>query len=256
MVKVLVAMDKVLKIYGERNTNTNYLSELVRLNLGVKELPSVVPANIKRYQEKWPGREWLRDLYFMTHYQSTLGWKHAAVDWSKLNGSFLCKEKKLTVVTLTKNPYAWLLSLYKRPYHQYYKKKPEFSEFLSRPWKVVRRDGLKCWSGNPIELWNEKNKSYLGSSSRIAILNLRAEDTLLDPQKIIDSIAHAMNITVQKEFCNVVASTKEGSKDFSYYREYYLGESWRSELKASDIQLINSYLDKELLKKFRYEIID
>jgi hypothetical protein len=249
-------MSKFVKIYGERNTNTNYLSELIRLNLDLPELPGVVPAFIKKYQRKVPGKEWLRDIYFLSSYKRNLGWKHAAVDWAHLQKTGLYKRNNITVVTLTKNPYAWLLSLYKRPYHQYYANKPTFSEFLVRPWKTVCREGMPRWVESPVHLWNAKNASYIREADKRAALHLRAEDTLIDPERVIGQIAEKSGAGRLGEFCNVLQSTKEGSKDFNYYRDYYLGERWRSALSESDVFVINERLDRAVVEWFGYSVIE
>lgn len=248
-------MNKLVKIYGERNTNTNYLGELIRLNLVLPELPGVVPANIKRYQDKWPGNEWLRDLYFLSSYGRNLGWKHAAVDWPRLKKTGIYKRNRVTVVTLTKNRYAWLLSLYKRPYHQYYAKKPTFSEFLERPWKTVWREGMPRWVESPVHLWNAKNASYLREADEGRALHLRAEDTLIDPQQVINRIAHVAGVTTASEFHNVLRSTKDDSKDFDYYRQYYLSDGWRAGLSENDVKVINKKLDRAIVDRFGYALI-
>lgn len=248
-------MKKLVKIYGERNTNTNYLSELIRLNLALPEVPGVVPSSVKRYQDKWPGKEWLRDLYFFSSYGRNLGWKHAAVDWPRLKRTGLYRRNSVTVVTLTKNPYAWLLSLYKRPYHQYYVTKPTFSEFLTRPWKTVCREGMPRWVETPVHLWNAKNASYLRYADEGRALHLRAEDTLIDPREVIKKIAQAAGLTCPSEFINVLSSTKDGNKDFNYYRDYYLGERWRSGLGEQDVVIINQQLDKTLVEYYGYSFL-
>lgn len=61
-------MSKRVKIYGERNTNTNYLSQLIGLNLKAEEIPGVVPARIMALQRRLPGNELVRDLYFFFNY--------------------------------------------------------------------------------------------------------------------------------------------------------------------------------------------
>lgn len=248
-------MRKLLKIYGERNTNTNYLSELVRLNLVIDELPGVVSPRVKRLQDKCPGHEWLRDLYFTCQYRQTLGWKHAAVNWQRLTATSLYETNDVTVVTLTKNPYAWLLSLYKRPYHQYGAKKLTFTEFISSPWRTVRREGVSRWVESPVHLWNVKNSSYLNAGSVRRILNLRAEDTLIDPQRVVECVAEVADVSRVGSFRNVLNSTKDGGKDFRYYQEYYLGERWREELDGADIKIINQRLDAALMEKFEYSFL-
>ena len=126
-----------LKIYGERNTGTNYLSELVFLNLDVDILPGQTPTIVRSIQESklFPGDELLRDIYFSLRFHKNLGWKHMLVESpASLKRYRICSDK-LFFVTLSKNPYSWLLSLFKNPYHQYWKQKPGFEEFLTSPWQ-------------------------------------------------------------------------------------------------------------------------
>ena len=54
-------MSRLIKIYGERNTNTNYLEKLIHLNLDAQQLPGVAPRYVKTIQKILPGKEWLRD---------------------------------------------------------------------------------------------------------------------------------------------------------------------------------------------------
>lgn len=50
----------VLKLYGERNTGTNYLTKLIDLNLDIEQLHGVVPSYIMRLQHHFIGDEWVR----------------------------------------------------------------------------------------------------------------------------------------------------------------------------------------------------
>jgi hypothetical protein len=111
---------KLIKIYGERNTNTNYLGELISLNLDVAEVLGVVPQSMRRIQTRLPVKNALRDIYFQFTYARNLGWKHAKVeDPAHIRKYSLVKNNEVRFITLTKNPYSWLLSLFRRPYHQY-----------------------------------------------------------------------------------------------------------------------------------------
>ena len=148
-------MNKQIKLYGERNTGTNYLSKLIELNLNAEQIPGVAPASVQKIQQALPGKELIRDIYFQYSYKKNLGWKHTHVKPYKQTS------RNLAFLTLTKNPYAWLLSLHRNPYHQHYTRKPSFKDFLQQPWRTVRRDNLKHTIKNPIELWNLKNQSYL-----------------------------------------------------------------------------------------------
>ena len=106
-------MTKRIKIYGERNTTTTYMSHLSRLNLSAKEIPGTVPPYIKILQKILPGNELVKDIYFNLTYGKNLGWKHSCVEpVEKLLRYSHVKTNKIAFLTITKNPYSWLLSLY------------------------------------------------------------------------------------------------------------------------------------------------
>ena len=70
---------RLLKMYGERNTSTNYLSKLIELNLKVDELRGVAPDFLMRIDAALGNSELARDIYFSLTYGKTLGWKHTKV---------------------------------------------------------------------------------------------------------------------------------------------------------------------------------
>lgn len=248
-------MGKFLKIYGERNTNTNYMSELIRLNLNVTEVSGVVPPVILKAQKILPGKELLRDAYFRLNYRKNLGWKHACV---KCPGEFMRYEIVKSIsgfLTITKNPYSWLLSLYRRPYHQYYKDSPSFEAFLLRKWKTVGRDNIKGCVENPIMLWNIKNRSYL-QLDRERTINTTTEKVFEAPEEIIQKISRDFNIERKSEnFLDYGRSTKDKSKDGDYYRKYYLSEKWREGLSDEAVAIINETIDKKLMRHFDYSLL-
>ena len=244
-----------IKIYGERNTGTNYLVELLRLNLNVNVIPGIVPPSIRKLQRFVPGEEIIRDLYFKLTYSQNLGWKHMLVKSApeikktKLGSANTC------FITLTKNPYSWLLSLYKRPYHQYYTDKPSLEEFLSKPWKTVDRDALKSVE-NPIGLWNLKNASYFNLTNEFQTIHLRYEDLLKDPIATISDIIDKFSLTQKQPILvNSFLSTKEKNKDFVFYQNYYLNEIWKTKLSDEAINIINKSLDYDLVRKYKYSIL-
>lgn len=250
-------MAKLIKVYGERNTNTNYVSKLIELNLNVKELSGVVPPAIMKMQKILPGNELVRDIYFYLTYSKNLGWKHTCVkSLKKLNNYKLVVNSYLAFITITKNPYSWLLSLYRMPYHQYYSDKPPFETFLRRPWKTIGRDNVKQpMLKNPIELWNIKNKSYLQLSGKYT-LNITTEIIFKNPASIINQISRQFSIErLSNGFVNYESSTKDKSKNFNYYRNYYLSEKWRDEITSDAIAIINETLDRKLMSHFKYSVL-
>jgi hypothetical protein len=249
-------MSKLIKIYGERNTNTNYVSKLINLNLEAHLIPGVVPRYIMRFQHKFPGDELIKDAYFRFTFNHNLGWKHsAAKPVSTIANCPLVRNNDVLFLTITKNPYSWLLSLYRRPYHQYYSNKPDFETFLNSSWKTVGRDNTKKRLENPIELWNMKNASYLQLSG-LNVLNITTESVFEDPEAVITKISNSFSIRkLSDKFINYDRSTKDSRKDSNYYRDYYLNERWRNELSNNARAIINESVDKKLMAYFGYKLL-
>ncbi|ALS99249.1 hypothetical protein [Lacimicrobium alkaliphilum] len=248
-------MTKLIKIYGERNTNTNYMSRLIQLNLNIEEIPGVAPPYIRKLQRALPGKECVRDMYFYLTYRKNLGWKHTCAKTEDELRKYKVVNTDLVFLTITKNPYSWLLSLYRKPYHQYYAKKQTFESFLQHQWRTIGRDNIKTDLKNPIELWNIKNKSYLRLNNDNTV-RTKTEDIFKDPRAIIDNISerHAVEKKSEK-FINHFRSTKDKKKTFAYYRDYYLSEKWREDLSPAAIAIINKHLDKDLMDYYKYEIL-
>lgn len=251
-----ILMKKVFKLYGERNTNTRYIETLIRLNLAVEQLEGVVPGHIKSAQKVLPGKEWLRDLYFSLSYKQNLGWKHTRVKSGPELESYDVLKRKVCFVSVTKNPYSWLLSLHRKPYNQQYQKdKPDFETFLQTPWQTVGRDNCETLLKSPVALWNIKNNAYLQLRS-LNGLNITTEQIIQDPESIVKRIAGHFSISKRSDtFLNKEESTKDSSKNFAYYQDYYLNERWRDEISGNAIAIINKEVDRKLMSNFAYKVI-
>jgi hypothetical protein len=244
---------KRIKIYGERNTGTKYLVKLVRLNLDVFILRggvrhSFVPSFLRK-------TEAAKDLFFRMTFSQNLGWKHAIAPDPAYLKKMRIYSNDLLFLTISKNPYSWLLSLFRRAYHQK-KMTDSFEDFLTTPWETVARERSRKEFENPIVMWNEKNRSYLDlNRDGVACMNLKYEDLLKDPKKVIDDIISTFSIRrKQGSFMNCLLSTKDkGKKDYNYYRKYYLQEQWREKLDTNIINIINKYLDAEIMERFDYK---
>lgn len=247
-------MSKLIKIYGERNTSTNYLSRIIQLNLDIVQLSGVVPPYISRLQKLFLGNELIRDIYYYFSHSSNLGWKHSYIS-DKKTYPFKFKSLDVCYITITKNPYSWLLSLYRNPYHQYYLEKLSFKDFLQTPWKTVKRENLPSVLDSPIELWNLKNSSYL-QLNKFKSLNLISENLIQYPEETVELMSNhfAINKT-SKTFKNYEQSTKDMLKNSLYYQDFYRNERWKDELTKDSVTIINKSLDIELMAYFGYEII-
>lgn len=258
-------MKKLIKIYGERNTGTNYLENLIRLNLDVKILRGKTPdliwslGNATKKMMPNLSREYsiieiFEDAYFKISSSHNFGWKHELITPIRIKE---IKEYKNPIyfIILVKNPYSWLLSLYKNPYSPE-KININFEQFLIEPFKTLKRENHPDHFENPIILWNEKNKSYIQIKKSLPAIIIKFEDILPDPKSAIDSISKQFNTKKRfDDFKNITESTKEKPKNFSYYQNYYLKEIWKEKLDKKSIDIINKYLDEDLLNYFGYEKI-
>jgi len=245
-----LSMSELLKLYGERNSGTNYLSKLIDLNLDIPQLRGVVPGYVAMLQRVIPGSEWLCDLYFAMTGHHNLGWKHTCAKPPISSAS-----PSVHIVTITKNPYSWLLSMHRHPHHSHGASRLDFETFLQTPWKTMGRDNCGRCLASPTDLWNIKNRSYRQLRQANA-LNITFEELLLAPDQIIDAIGHHCAAARRSgAFINYHASTTEADKDFEYYRSYYQAEQWREQLTDQSISIINGALDRQLMESFGYEVL-
>ncbi len=246
-----------VKLYGERNTGTNYLSGLIELNLNVLQLSGILPRWLARLQRRAPGHEWLLNTYFALTFDRNLGWKHALVRTADALASLPVVQQELAFVTLTKNPYSWLLSLFDRPYHWLGPRTSTFSQFVTTPWRSVARENADAGFRDPVDLWNRKNRAYIELRDRFPIRRLTYEGLLRSPQQTLVDLADAFGWQWKSAgFRNLTESTKDDGKGFEDFRHYYLGDVWRNRLDAESLAAINQRLDPEVMAFFGYERLD
>ena len=238
-------MTACIKLYGERNTGTNYVQRLLAVNLIAEQLPGTIPESTLSVMRCLPGREWHRDLWWAVHPRN-LGWKHGVPPRRSAAGGY-------GIITVTKNPYSWCLSLHRRPHHPTHPQDLDFETFLATPWRTVGRDNMRrARLANPVELWNRKNRAYLDLPGA---LNVTYESVLGDPKAFVDRVSGRFGIEKTAAYWrNHQPSTKEPGKTFAFYRQYYLGEWWRASLSAPAVEVINAALDWDLAARFGYAI--
>lgn len=248
------AVARKLKLYGERNTGTNWLEHLAGLNLEVELFPSVAPAWLRKIQNTVPGTEWLRDLWFRGTVGRTFGWKHALVDPARPGFERRAVHDKVGFVCLVKHPAAWLLSLHRRPYDHFWGPPGDLATFAASPWYTVGREQAPRSYPNPISLWNAKAAGYLALAARLPAMVMRYEDLVVDPAARIDDIAARFGLRRRSaEFRNDEESTKRDATKFEEYRRYYGEERWRAKLPREVATVIAKQIDPQLLAKLGYQ---
>lgn len=240
---------RVIKLYGERNTGTNYLLTLMTKNIVATQLRGTVPKRrIFTFSEK------TKNIYFSLTDKKNLGWKHSKVDLNLVKNH--SEIDNICFITLTKNPYSFLLSLYKRPYHWIGPRPFSFSEFIRSKWIVQKRDksGIKYYD-NPIHLWNDKNKSYINLKENVQdqCYNMTYESLLANYESQLSKIIDQFNLEkINDQYENEENSTKDKNESHSSYKEYYNNELWVEKLCKEDIEYINEHLNNETLAFFGY----
>lgn len=255
---------KVIKIFGERNTGTNYVSKLLAQNFPVDQLRGVArQPKVNRYRREiikffggdgfnQPFLERAADRYFQENFAQTLGWKHSRIDPEDIRQH---GPDGLQILALTKNPYSWLLSMHKRPY-QNGNAPSAFEDFLKADFPIHGRDNLPTNRLNPVEIWNQKTRSYFDLAAQADnVTILKYEDLLRDEMGAMDALATSWGLPQVNAVQSVDASTKGDKLSYNDYQDYYLSEKWRAKLSADDVATVNAALDHDLVKRAGYELI-
>ena len=182
---------KKIKIFGERNSGTNFLEQLIQKNV----------KNIELYS---------------SYYKGGSGWKHG---YPKLN-LFKHKQDNTLFIFIIRDLENWLNSMYKRPYH--IKKGNNIDTFLTD--KIKPNDKRKDHDINIVneeinltifELRYKKIKSYLDAFSHInngMIINL--EDLQLDYGKnFIVKLNSEFKLPITSKFIYILKHTKTNKKE-------------------------------------------
>jgi hypothetical protein len=249
-----------VKLYGERNCGTHYLTRLMAANLDVALLESVEPRYVRRTARYLRRAEIVRDLYYHFAFSRTLGWKHMNPKGPEELRALGVDLERLRFVFLTKNPYSWVVSMLRNPYHLGVKRRVNIDEFVSRRWRCTRRENMGTRSAPLMHVWCTKIKSYFALIDRAAGCVVRYEDLLVDPGASIAAIASNLNLPRRSDiFVNVDASAKRAGREqgrtFDTYRRYYVNEEWRQSLTDTAVATINACLDADLMRRLGYEMI-
>jgi len=250
-----------LKVYGERNSGTNFVERLIRTNFAVVPLQSNSQVSgyvdTLTHGQRRAARAALLNLAYEIDCervrQSDFGWKHGAPPEAEIR-SAPHAQHTLFICTM-KHPVAWLRSLCQRPYHPAEKVPKDFSRFLRHDWLLARRDNLVAGERvNVVDLWNLKNAAFakLGESTSQCIV-VAYEDILKDPQGFLAKAGRflaARNST----FVWSLPSTKHDGATFEDYRQKYDQKNIAQMAPPGDLAFIAARADRSLMARFGYEM--
>jgi len=154
---------------GERNSGTRYLRQLLGKNLPLPHMRLPVPD-----EELFAMSEAEKDAAFIESEREFWGWKHACAPTVAHLAVHPDSSRAVLFVVTSKNPYSWLLSMWRHPYHYIGAKPATFDQFLRRPWGVLGRERFVGCGGvegspsesrqqhfnSPVDMWNRKLRSF------------------------------------------------------------------------------------------------
>lgn len=244
-----------VKVFGERNSGTNFLNKLIEDNVDIVLLKHKPIPHINEAVAKLPvglkaiARERLIDLQRQEEFDQTYGWKHACVDIDVLKRSPLFT--KTLFIFIVRNPFAFLNSLYQHPHNAVYKGWKDKTEFLQTPWLCNLRDRVTYpLLRNPVLLWNLKNKSFLQAQQFMPerSIMIRYEDVVLSPDSFGTRLSKHVNLKHDKLHVPM-GQVKKRSKNYSEYFYKVKHYDPSNDFLNWDLAFIHRNLDSELLRK-------
>ena len=262
-------MDRLIKVFGERNTATRAVLGMIDAASGIQgvaqdeatsEAVEPFDAMIEKVEAAYRGpwkrvyREAIKDL--RAEHLGPLGaWKHSAPVYDPVY-----REEGVGVIFMVRNPYSWITSLHRRPYHNMGRRLQSLTDFLDLPWMTVGRDNLDRILPSPVMLWPLKIRAYRGfeaaaKADGVACTWVRFEEFVQFP---VPTLARALReLNLPSEGLTALArSTKPFGALPKERRAFYGQELWREALCHGAVARVNASVDWDLAAAFGYNQLD
>jgi hypothetical protein len=247
------------KIYGERNSGTNFVEQLVRTNFAVLCLQS--DLRISEYvqsvsrgmakEERGKFSSAITDIDCERTLRSDFGWKHGIPPLDAIASA--PHARHTLFICVAKHPLAWLQSIARRPYNPIDRIPGKFSRFLRYDWPLTQRDNLPGREHvDVVGLWNVKNAAYRNLQNVVANCRVVAyEDILRNPSEFLADIGSSL-FPKRLKFVWSLPSTKGERTTFEEYRQKYELRNICRTISAGDLEFIGARIDREVMTAFGY----
>lgn len=248
-----------IKIFGERNTGTNVIKEMIKTNTKsfvfpgtAREVSNSIGEEIRARKKAGllgnEEKEQMIDEVF-SGLDLLRQWKHTATRF-QLNNDISDTHFIFTV----REPRSWLVGLFKKPYHILVDKPDNFTDFATLDWRVVARDNVAKPCYKPMDLYAEKLYSYMEFINELEKKNIsysvvRFESFVQNQEAIFDDLKYYFD-SPSTEFREVNDSTKDKAKDSQFYKQYYENEIWKEEFPG--VMDISSPIDNATSRFFGF----
>ena len=243
-------MIKEIKVYGERNSGTNYLISLLEANLKGND--------VKIVQKKY-------------------GWKHRFVDAQQL---YEADTSKTLFIFISKDIYSWTVSMNNKPHHAPQLYGLDFDTFLKSEWACYEGIGYatRDLKKNPIKpeeemmfernpntgkrfrnvmlLRNEKNKQYLKIKETCEHHHfMKYYDLLYTPKRSLRMMAREFGLKLRAEIqLNDGYHGKNPKQKFNRKR-FYLQQEYFDKYTQQQLDYVNQFFDEKIEAALGYEMV-
>lgn len=262
-------MPRLIKVFGERNTATRAVKQMLRNAEHVVLQQGASPPDQKGHQwqhlhtavDQHYSDDWRRLYMDALRDENRQGnkpifaWKHAAPEWDM---GFL--KHQINVVFLIRNPYSWRLSTALKPYHIKGPRTADFATFITRPWLTERRDNVSIVLPSVLDLWTTKLTAYqdfadMAGHFGVSPQFVSFEAFVQNPQKTVCTALNSFGIPTSG-ISQIDTSTKDNGKNLTQLQQFYHEDRWKGRLTKATVELINERLDCGLVERFGYKILD
>ena len=260
-----------VKVFGERNTGTNLLEDVLRRQTDLQVLshvgtvqearrqmqvllqsPNPTPLHVETRRRLY--RYVIEDHLLSTQFCEHFGWKHGAVQRCQLETA--SNFARTLFVCITRDPYKFIASLYRRPYQL----EPDpavhasLLDFINAPILLFPKDNLPARPilDSPVQLWNLKTRSYALLARQLPrqAITLSYEELIASPVQTLAPLGEFCALSANPVLAEL--STKGDDKTLEQYRREAI--DWRPRYQLGDavVDAINCFLDAEVMAMTGY----
>ena len=247
------------KIFGERNTGTNALLQMLKINSKSKfypgtllELSPIIAKQIsflkKGGLEKYKQEQMIDNIFMKRSFLES--WKHSATNFI-IDRSL---EESRFIFTV-RNPMSWLVGLYRKPHHILIEKPKNLISFSQIRWKTLGRENVSLKFYKPLDLLEEKLKSYISlmdqlEKHKIKYRVIKFENFVSNQHETFNFLKNFLD-SPSILFTELAKSTSDQNLNSKYYSNYYNNEVWREEF--PEVDSIKNTISKNILSVFGYK---
>lgn len=243
------------KIFGERNTGTNYLESLIGLNFKVQQLRGAhgkLVLFMNSLGQHSDDAGFYFDLEMRRLLASDFGWKHAAPPVTQISAA---EHAPHTVfILLAKHPVFWLKSLHRRPYRRV-DRTMDFERFIRSPFPISEADGLgDVEIESPVHMLRMKIEGYRRLEELgVKCLRMQYEMLLANFETELDRLAPFL-MRRGDSYANLHEGVKNARESLSDYRAKYSLSKATEGISAGTIAYVRDTLGPDNLGFFGYEL--